>query len=293
MDSQDSKEKIFAARFSVYSNLFLVIAKITVGIFTSSISIISEAIHSGIDLLASFIAIYSVKTSVKPADKEHPFGHGKVENVSGLLEGILIIVAACFIVSEAIRKFINGVHLHILATGLAVMFVSALANFFISGYLFKVAKKYSSAALEADAWHLRTDTYTSASIFAALGMIILIPWKAIELLDPVFAIITAFFIIRAGMEISKKAIFVLTDKSVSPEEEAIIRKAIEENAGKYVEFHSLRTRHSGADHYINLHLVVSKSMHVDKAHELVHHLAEDIKQKLGNTDVMIHLEPPK
>ncbi|MFH1824548.1 MAG: cation diffusion facilitator family transporter [Candidatus Firestonebacteria bacterium] len=286
-----NKKKVYAAKFSIISNTILLVLKLLTGVITTSVSIIAEAIHSGIDLIASVITNYSVKTSIKPADEKHKFGHGKVENISALIEGMLIFFASYLILHEAYDRIIHKIQLKTLGIGIGIMFVSTISNFFISKYLFKVAKEADSAALEADAWHLRTDVYTSFGVFMGLIFMNFVKIKGIEIFDPIIAIITAVLIIKAGWDISKEAIINLTDIKLPGEEEKLIKMAIEENPEKFIEFHNLRTRKAGAYKYIDLHLVVSKDLHIDKAHKLMHHLSADIKNKLKNTDIMFHLEP--
>lgn len=286
-----NNKKILAAKFSILSNSVLIVGKVIVGTITFSVSIIAEAIHSGIDLIAAIIANYSVKKSAQPADEKHKFGHGKIENISALIEGVLIFFAAYLILHEAYDKVIHGVHLEKLGIGIVIMLVSTISNYLISNYLFKVAKETDSAALGADAWHLRTDVYTSVGVFAALLLINFIKIPYIEYLDPAIAALTAVLITKAGWDISKEAVLNLADMKLPSDEEELIKRAIKENSEKFLEFHNLRTRKAGPYKYIDLHLVVSKELHVDKAHKLTHHLMADIKRKLPNTDVMMHLEP--
>ena len=156
-----NREKTSIARLSILSNLTLVVLKLVVGFLIGSVSVISEAIHSGIDLVAAIIAYYSVKTSSLPPDQKHAFGHGKIENISGTVEALLIFVAAALIIYEAYKKLVHGVELEDVSLGIAVMLFSAIVNIFVSRILMKTAKKTESIALEADAWHLRTDVLTS------------------------------------------------------------------------------------------------------------------------------------
>lgn len=286
-----NKKKVLAAKFSIISNTILLVLKLSIGFITTSVSIIAEAIHSGIDLIAAIITNYSVKTSIKPADEKHKFGHGKVENISALIEGILIFFAAYLILHEVYDRIMHKIQLKTIGVGVGIMFISTISNFFISKYLFKVAKEADSSALEADAWHLRTDVYTSLGVFIGLFIINFVKIKGIEILDPIVAAITAVLIIKAGWHISKEAVINLADIKLPSEEEELIKMAIEENPEKFIAFHNLRTRKAGAYKYIDLHLVVSKDLHIDKAHKLMHHLSADIKNKLKNTDVMFHLEP--
>jgi cation diffusion facilitator family transporter len=289
--SDNSDKKIYAAKFSVISNALLVLGKFVTGFVTGSISIISEAIHSSFDLGAAIIANYSVRKASAPADVEHRFGHGKYENVSALLEGILIFFAAYFIFHESYNKLRHGVKLEILDIGIAIMLVSTLANLLISRYLFRVAKETDSAALEADAWHLRTDVYTSAGVLGGLILIRLIRIPGIEILDPIIAMMTAVVIIRAAYVLSRNAISNLLDVRLPADEEEKILAAIKENTKQFIGFHALRTRKAGSYRYVDLHLVVPSTMSVDEAHKLADHVEKDIESSIENIDIIIHVEP--
>ena len=155
--------KVKIARLSIISNTLLIIMKLAAGILSGSVSIISEAIHSSMDLVAAIIAFFSVKVSDNPPDSRHPYGHGKIENISGVIEAILIFIAAIWIIVEAVKKLLGEkIELDSIAIGSAVMIVSAIVNIIVSRRLYKVARETNSVALEADALHLKTDVYTSA-----------------------------------------------------------------------------------------------------------------------------------
>src|SRR3989304_4174382 len=171
MDTKHRKSR--AAMISVISNTALVLMKLIVGLLIGSVSVISEAIHSGFDLLAAVIALFSVRTSSRPADSDHPFGHGKIENVSGAIEALLIFLAAGWIIFEAVKKFLYSEPMEAANWGVGVMFISAITNIFVSQMLFKVGKETDSVALQADAWHLRTDVYTSAGVMVGLATVCL------------------------------------------------------------------------------------------------------------------------
>ena len=151
------------------SNTFLIVLKIVAGLVSGSVSILSEAIHSSMDLVASIIALFSVSVSSKPADKNHPYGHGKIENISGVIEGLLIFIAALLIIKEAIHKILNPTEISEVPIAIIVMCISALSNFLVSRQLYKVAKAEDSIALEADALHLKTDVYTSFRSSSRVG----------------------------------------------------------------------------------------------------------------------------
>ena len=200
MSDHTAKQNV--ARLSIFSNAFLTIAKLIVGLSIGSVSIISEAIHSGMDLFASFIAYFSVRKSAMPPDVDHAFGHGKYEDASGLIEAMLIILAAAIIIWEAVNKLIHGgdtLSSDLLFIGMIVMAVSACLNFFVSQKLMKVAKATDSIALESDAWHLRTDVFTSAGVVVGL---ILIKITGLTFLDSVIAILVALLILREAVSSS-------------------------------------------------------------------------------------------
>lgn len=283
-----SKEIAKAARLSIYSNTFLLFMKLAAGFFMGSISVLSEALHSGIDLLAALIASYSVRKAGRPADEMHKFGHGKFENISAAIEAVLIFIASMFIIFEAGKKMLKGEAVEFLGAGLIIMGVSAVVNFFISRKLMKVARKAESIALEADAYHLSTDVYTSAGVFIGLMLIML---TGNPVFDPILAIIVALFIIRTSYNLTRRSVYGLMDAKLSDKEENIIKTIIAEHYSQYAEYHDLRTRISGAERFVDLHLVVPKDQHVKDAHEFCDHLEKDIKQKIPNLSMLIHIEP--
>jgi len=280
-----AKTKI--ARLSVLSNTCLIIIKLIVGIFTGSVSIVSEAIHSTMDLIAAIIAFFSVRISDKPADAEHPYGHGKIENISGVIEALLIFAASVWIIIEAVKKIINPEHIESLGMGFIVMFVSAGINFIVSKKLYKVAKEEDSIALEADALHLKADVYTSLGV----GLGLLLIWiTKLNFLDPVVAILVAIFILREAYQLLKTAFNPLLDVSLSEEEINIINITIAKHNSVYCDFHDLKTRKSGSTKYIDLHLVFPEDMSIKNAHDTCDLIEDEIENLLKNTDVMIHLE---
>jgi len=284
------KEITSVARLSIYSNTFLLFMKLLIGLFMGSISVLSEALHSGIDLLAAIIANYSVRKAGKPADEIHKFGHGKFENVSGTVEAILIFIAAVIILYEAGWKIIEkeGINYDLIGAGIFIMGISTVVNFYVSRKIMKVAKKAESIALEADAYHLTTDVYTSLGVFIGL---ILIQLTRNPIFDPILAIIVALIILKASYDLTKRSVSGLMDMKLSDKEENIIKSIIAEHYSQYAEYHDLRTRISGAERFVDLHLVVPKNQHVADAHEFCDHLENDIKEKIPNLSILIHIEP--
>jgi cation diffusion facilitator family transporter len=280
--------KVHTARLSVFSNIFLVILKVIVGIISGSGSIISEAAHSAIDLVASLIAFFSVRVTNMPPDKEHPYGHGKIENVSGVVEGLLIIIAAIWIVYHSIHSLIANEPVQYLKWGVVVMIVSAIVNFFVSRRLYKVAKETDSIALEADALHLKTDIYTSVGVAAGIGLIWITGW---HILDPVIAILVALIILSEAYNLIRSAFNPLLDNSLDQDEVDTITEIIGEFTNDCIGYHHLRTRKSGPYKYIDFHLEVPDNMTVKESHNLCDRLEERLKEKISAVDINIHVEP--
>ncbi len=286
MDS--ASEKIAVARLSVYSNTALVITKLIVGTAMMSVGVISEAIHSGIDLVAALIARFSVKRSAEPADSDHRFGHGKFENLSGVIEGALIFVAAGIIVFEASRRLLDPIEVEYVAAGMLVMGLSIVLNVYVSRRLMSVAKKTDSLALEADALHLKTDVWTSVGVFVALGAILV---TGERLIDPIIALFVAGLIIRAAYDITRRSSHGLLDMALPDAEMKEIERIMNEHSSTYVNFHRLRARKTGSERQIDLHLTVPSDLSVKESHDLAEHLEQDIKVALPRTTIVIHVEP--
>lgn len=290
-----TRKKTQVALLSVLSNTLLVVLKLGVGIIIGSVSIISEAIHSTIDLLAAIIAFFAVKTSGKPADREHPFGHGKFENISGTVEAILIFVAAIWILNESIHKLMNPKPLDMASFGVAIMLVSAIANAIVSRMLFKIGRKTESVALLADAWHLRTDVYTSIGVMIGLAVIwigkIVFPSLNLAWVDPVAAIFVALLITKAAWDLTADSIKDLLDTSLSPDEEELIRNHIKDISPLAYGFHGLKTRKAGGNRFIEFHLVVNPDISVKESHSISDKLESIIAEHFPQADIIIHIEP--
>ena len=281
--------KVRIAALSVTSNTILIILKVIAGILSGSVSIISEAIHSGMDLVAALIALFSVNVSSKPADEDHPYGHGKIENISGVIEGLLIFVAAFLIIKEAIKKIMHPGEIDKAAVAVSVMLISAVINILVSRALYKVAKEEDSVALEADALHLKTDVYTSAGV--GVG-ILLIKLTGINILDPIVAILVACLIIKESWELCSHAFSPLLDARLSEADEGNIKDVINKYNGEILDFHRLRTRKAGNMKYIDFHMTVKDELTVKESHDLSEKIEQDIEEIIRNTSVSIHIEPP-
>ncbi len=286
-----------AARTSVISNVCLTVGKLAVGLITGSVSILSEALHSGLDLAAAVMAFMAVSKSREPADGEHNFGHGKYESMSGLAEGALILVAVGLIVWGAIGRLLAG-HTEIREPmlGVVVMAISAIVNVFVSRMLFRVSRETYSIALEADAWHLSTDVWTSVGVLAGMAAIAVgmkLGFAEIHNLDPIVAIIIAVIITRAALNITRRSYDHLVDRSLQPAEVVMIESLLMEHYPEFSGFHQLRTRQAGPGRYIDLHLEVPGEKSVADSHALCDHLESDLKALIPGAEILIHVEPKR
>jgi cation diffusion facilitator family transporter len=260
--------------------------KLIAGMLSGSVSIISEAIHSSMDLIAALIAFFSVRVSDNPPDSRHPYGHGKFENISGVIEALLIFVAAGWIIYEAVKKLSVGTtELESLGLGSIVMFISAVVNFLVSRRLYKVAHETNSVALEADALHLKTDVYTSLGVAAGLALILI---TDIKWLDPLVAILVAMFIINESYNLLKRAFNPLLDEAWNEEEVQELENRLNT---MNVSYHELRTRIAGNYRFIDFHVEIPQDISVGNAHKYCDEVEDELKSIYNNLNVTIHVEP--
>jgi cation diffusion facilitator family transporter len=278
-----------AAGLSIASNSALIVLKLVAGAVTGSVAILTEAIHSAIDLIASIIAFFSVRQAESPADAEHRYGHEKFENVAAAAEGVLILVGSGVIVYAATDKLVSGSEVHSLGFGMAVVGFSAVVNLAVSSYLYRRADATDSAALEGDAAHLRTDAYTSFGVLIGLALVQLTGW---HWLDPAVALAIAVAIVVTGLRIVARSWRVLVDEALPAEELDAIRDAIAAVGTRdVVGYHKLRTRRAGARRYVDLHVQFRAGTTLERAHQTAHQLQDEIGRRLRGADVLIHLEP--
>ena len=283
------RTKSGAATLSVASNALLIALKIAAGAITGSIAIITEAAHSTIDLLASVIALVSVRKADEPPDPEHPYGHEKLENLAAAIEGMLIVVGAGIIVYEATRRLVVGSDVQHLGIGIAVIALSTVVNLGVSGYLGRRAREFGSPALAGDASHLRADALTSLGVLAGLALV-QITGNAI--FDPIAALVVAGAIVFAGLRILTGSSRVLVDEAPPPEELDRIEAAIAAaRPPEMVGYHKLRARRAGNRRYVDLHVQFRSGTTLEDAHSLAHRLRSAIEEEIPDSEVLIHVEP--
>jgi len=277
-----------AAILSIIVIICLIVLKVVVGILTGSLSTMAQAVDSFLDLFAVAITFLAIRVAIKPADTEHPFGHGKAENIAAIAQAILIFLAGGSIIYSAIRRITTGATIALTEAAIGVMIVSIIASIFLSRHLLRTAKATESTALEANAHNIAADVYSAGAVLVGL---LLVRFTGLSIIDSILAILVALFIFKVAYDVLRNSVGGLVDVKLPEEEEGIIKSAIIEHIGQLVEFHALRTRKAGSQRYIDLHLVMPKKTSVEEAHQLCDHLEDDICSKLPNTDVTIHVEP--
>ena len=287
-EQEKSRAKVRWASLSVASNTALVVFKLAVGILGGSVSIIAEAVHSLNDLVAAVIAFAAVRKSAQPPDEDHAWGHGKYENLSGLIESALIIFAGVVIVWQSIVKIRNPGEIRLLDLGIAVMLVSAAVNFFVSRKLVRVARETDSIAIETDGAHLLVDVYTSLGVMGGLVLIRLTGWTV---LDPVISICVALYIVWLGISLSVKSGKDLLDEQLPRAEVEAIEKILGDRSNAIASYHKLATRKSGGTRMIDVHIQVHGDETVRDAPALAHHIEDDINALYPGARVMTHVEP--
>ncbi|HSD23529.1 MAG TPA: cation diffusion facilitator family transporter [Solirubrobacterales bacterium] len=289
--AQPAFSKPGSAAVSIVSNSLLIALKLAAAAITGSVAILSEALHSAIDLVASVVAFVSVRKADVPADVEHPYGHEKVENVAAAIEGMLILVGAGVIVYEAVHRLAVGASVDKLGVGIAVIGFSAVANGVVSQFLARQARRYESPALAGDAAHLGTDALTSLGVLLGL---VLVEITGANAIDSAVALAVAAVIVVAGIRILRRSAAVLVDEAPPPKEmdriEAAIARARADQP-EVVGYHKLRARTTGRRRYIDLHVQFRSGTTLERAHELAHQLRDAIESDLGNAEVLIHVEP--
>lgn len=281
--------KTRAAALSIASNSALIILKVAAGTLTGSVALLTEALHSVTDLVASVVAFFSIRKADEPADESHPYGHEKLEDLAAAIEGFLILVGCGVIIFEAVRSLVRGPDVHTIGIAIGVLAISVVVNLIVAGRLSRTAKETDSPALAADAAHLSTDAATSAGVLVGLVLVAVTGW---DWLDPVVALAVVAAIAVAGVRILARSSRVLVDEALPIDELDAVREEVVAFGDRGVAgYHALRARRAGARRYVDLHLQFHAGTTLEGAHHTAHELQEAIRARLGGADVLIHLEP--
>lgn len=283
-----SNTKTTAALLAILANCLLIAVKLWIAGISGSVSILSEAVHSGMDLLASVITFFSIRLSAQPANESYPFGYGKIENISALLEGLLLFAAALTIFTEAIPKIIYPEKTSATYLVIGVMSVAAVINYFIALYLYKVATTEDSMALAADAAHLRTDAYAAFGVSVGIGLMQI---TGFYIIDPLIAILVATLIVKTAYKLSQNALAQLLDAGIPPDEHLKINEVLERFQNKIINYHEIKTRKAGKSTFINLHITIDKNLTVQDSHTLEELIESELGLAIRNAVVSIHVDP--
>jgi cation diffusion facilitator family transporter len=281
------QEKKKVALWSVIAAIFITTFKLIIGLLTGSLGILSEALHSGLDMVAAAITYFSVRVSDKPADREHNYGHGKVENLSAFIETILLLVTCVWIIYEAIHRLLSGkTDIEVSIWSYVVVICSIIIDFTRSRALYRVAKKHNSQALEADALHFSTDIWSSVVVLFGLICYQFLDWHKA---DSIAALFVAVIVLFVSYQLGRKAVDVLLDRS--PLNTTKIVHEILKGFPEVLKYHGLKARTAGADTFIKFNVHFDPELSLREVHEVCDKIELEIKKKVVRSEVYIHAEP--
>jgi cation diffusion facilitator family transporter len=282
-------DKKRASLVAVVGGLIIFAVKLVAYLMSGSVALMSDALESIVNIAASFLMFFSVRISGRPADEDHHYGHQKIENISSLVEGFLIITAALFIIHTALERISQPVELVGVKGALGVSLFATAMNGGISWFLSRTAGEVGSMALEGDAKHLLSDVVTSVGVVLGLLVAQITGWS---ILDPVLALLVAMLIVRMGAKLVLKSARGLMDDHC-PEVEAEIMEILERHSSQFIDYHDVKTRRSGNQVFAELHLSLDGSLTVQESHDFTDHLEEDLRKELPEVTITIHVEPPE
>jgi len=266
----------------------LIIFKAVVSWLTGSISILAQAADSLLDLFAGIITFSAIRIAAKPADAEHQYGHGKVEDIAGVVQGILMFIAGGLVIYSAIGRIIEGPIIELAEAGIAMMVVSIVVSIFLSRHLLSVSRTSSSVALEANARNIASDVYSASAVLVGLAVV---RFTGLNILDPVIAIGVAIYILKVAIDTIRNPISGLLDEKLPHSQQAVIEDSLRKHSREVSGFHALRTRRAGSQRYIDLHLVMARDISLEQAHQICDQIEVEIQNTLRKVSVTIHAEP--
>ena len=293
VNEQDEQRRVrlkrSAAHWSLASNAGLLVLKVAAGLVSGSVGVLAEAVHSAADLTGSLVSFLSVRASDEPPDRTHAYGHGKIENLSGVATALLILGGGAYAGNEAVQHLLRAAPLSADSAGwaMAVMTASALLNAFVSRRLVRVGRETDSPALTADGHHLQTDVATSLGVLLGLVLVRTTghPWW-----DPVAALCVCLLILRVGCSLAHDALRTLSDAALPPSEERALEAVLTTHPA-VLGFHKLRTRKSGSHRHVDVHVQIADTHSFVEAHRLTEELENQLRAALPNLHPIIHIEP--
>jgi cation diffusion facilitator family transporter len=286
-------EKMFSTKVGATKLLIgvvvgLIIFKMVVSRLTGSVSILAQAADSLLDLFAAIITFSAIRIAGKPADADHPYGHGKVEDITGAAQGILIFIAGGLIIYSAVGRIIRGSSIELAEAGIVVMAVSIVVSIFLSRHLLRVSRTTGSIALEANARNIASDVYSASAVLVGLAIV---RFTGLNIIDSVVAIGVAIYILKVAVDTMRKPISGLLDEKLPPSQQAVIEDCLRKHSRQVSGFHALRTRRAGSQSYIDLHLVIAGDTSLEQAHQICDQIEGEIQSALHEVSVTIHAEP--
>lgn len=288
MDGQGNRTVQRLALWGIPLSLGVMGLKMLAWWVTGSVALLSDGLESFVNVAAAFIAFFVIRYAQKPADHDHPFGHHKAEYLSAVTEGVLIVVAALLIVSEAIGQLAAPRMLDAPALGLAINFAAGVINGIWALLLIRIGRTHRSPALTADGWHVMSDVVTSIGVLVGLLLVLATGYA---IFDPILAILVAINILYQGWKVISHSIGGLMDQAVDPKEEEAIKQAIATHAIGSIGVHDLKTRKAAAVTFVDFHLVVPAAMSVRQAHDICDRLEDAIRAIHAGAEITIHVEP--
>lgn len=293
MDTEDLKiagdrKRMGTARFSLASAVALATSKFVVGILSGSLGVLSSAFDSLADIFMSAVNLISIRKSMEPADKSHPYGHGKVETLATAFQAAVIGATGIWVVGEGIRRLAAKRVPESADAGIAVMLVGVIASWYVSNRIRRAGEETGSTALVADSLHFRTDVYTNAGILLSLALFRLTGWAW---LDPGIALLVGIYITGIAAKLLFDAVQDLVDRGLPRETVARVEGIINSHRPLIVDFHDLRTRRSGSEKHVDFHVVVCRQFLLEDAHRVADHIEKEVGHALGNARVVTHIDP--
>ena len=276
------------AALSVVAALVTIALKGSAYLLTGSIGLLSDALESLVNLVAAVVALIALSVAARPADEDHAYGHTKAEYFSSGFEGALILVAAASIVISAVHRLLHPLAIRAPSQGLAITAVATIVNLVVARVLFRAGRRHESIALEADAHHLMSDVWTSVGVIVGVGAAALTGWHR---LDAIVAIVVAANVLRAGVVLLRRSMLGLLDTGLPEDTRRKITAILEARAPDGVRYHALRTRQAGARRFISFHILVPGEWSVQKGHDLLEQIEEEVRAAVPNSSVDTHLEP--
>lgn len=281
-------ERRFPILLSILAAVVTLGLKTTAYWLTDSVSLLSDAAESLINLVAALTAFGCLWYSAQPVDRTHTYGHEKIEFFSSGLEGMLILFAAAGIAWYAVQRLLHLHDLEKLELGTLLSFAASLINLAVARVLIRVGRRTNSIILEADGQHLMTDVWTSFGVLVGLGLVYVTEWRW---LDPVLALVVAANIVWTAFDLLKRSFNGLMDHALPMGEQQIVRSAIDQLLKPGLFFHALRTRQAGARKFVDFHLLVPGNWTVDEAHNLGEQIEQAVREALSGAEVTLHIEP--